>query len=99
MKNSKTEEQKERCEGLTRGPSIEEQIIATKQLRQELDAVIQNIRKEPHSRELTLALTKAQESLMWCGMNLKRLGNPNPYPNSRDTSNAVVDPTSEGLKI
>jgi len=85
--------------GLTMGPSIEQQIIDTKQVRKDLDAVIQAIRVMRPSTELLNALTKAQESLMWCGMELKALGNPNPYPNSRDTSNAIVDPTSENLKI
>jgi len=90
---------KPQCEELTRGMSSEDQIIQTKQLRKDIDDVIQGIRALPLGKESALALTKCQEGLMWLGMNLKQLGNPNPYPNSRDTSNTTVDPTSEGLKI
>jgi len=85
--------------GLVEGPSIEQQIIDTKQLRKDIDGVIQNVRALPPGRETSLVITKLQEGLMWLGMNLKQLGNANPYPHSRDTSNTTVDPTDDGLKL
>jgi hypothetical protein len=36
---------------------------------------------------------------MWLGMDLKRLYEPNPYPNSYNPSNTVVEPTADGLKL
>lgn len=36
---------------------------------------------------------------MWLGMDLKRLGEANPYPNSKDPTNAIVDTTADGLKL
>ena len=78
---------------------IEDEIVQNKQMRIAGDAVIQHLKGMPPSRERSLAITKFQEGVMWIGMDLKRLGTPNPYPNSRDTSNTVVDPTADGLKL
>lgn len=36
---------------------------------------------------------------MWLGMDLKRLNEPNPYPNSYNPSNAIVELTAQGLKL
>lgn len=37
---------------------------------------------------------------MWLGMDLKRLGEANPYPSSKDASTgAVIEPTADGLKF
>lgn len=77
----------------------DQEIVAIKQARKDGDAFIQQIKALPPSREGSLAITKAQEAVMWLGMNLKRLGTDNPYPNSRDTSNTVVDPTADNLKL
>lgn len=78
----------------------EHQIIANKQLRKDLDEKIQILSNLPKSRERSLAITKLEESVMWLGMDLKRLGSPNPYPNSKDPSTgSVVEPTADGLKF
>jgi hypothetical protein len=83
----------------------DEEIIETKRLRGELDASIQALRWLPPAREVSIALTKAQEAVMWLGMNLKRINDaapgasPNPYPNSRNVTNTIIEPTSEGLKL
>ena len=54
----------------------------------------------PASRERSLAITKLQEGVMWLGMDLKRLGTPNPYPSSKDPSTgSVIEPTADGLKM
>lgn len=41
----------------------------------------------------------------WLGMDLKAMNEeqpgsiPNPYPNSKDPSNTIVEPTADGLKL
>lgn len=75
------------------------EIIGNKGLRRDIDEVIQRTKVLPSSRERALAITKLQEAVMWLGMDLKRLGEINPYPNSRDTTNTVIDPTADGLKL
>jgi hypothetical protein len=40
-----------------------------------------------------------ESCIMRQGMALKYIGNPNPYPNSKDPSNTVVNPTADGLKL
>lgn len=89
-------------------------IAQTKQLRKELDEVLQNLRRDSEpihdgirradhvvraSRERSLALTKIQEAIMWLGMDLKDLGTPNPYPTSYDPTSSEVEPTADGLKL
>ena len=36
---------------------------------------------------------------MWLGMDLKDLGSKNPYPNSYNPANTIVDATADGLKL
>lgn len=79
--------------------TTEQEIIGIKQLRVDGDALIQRVKDLPSSRERSLVVTKLQEAVMWLGMDLKRLGTPNPYPNSRDVTNTVVDPTADNLKL
>lgn len=79
--------------------AVESGIIADKQLRVDIDAILQRVKALPPSRERSLARTKLEEAVMWLGMDLKRLGTPNPYPNSRDVGNTIVDPTADGLKL
>jgi hypothetical protein len=74
-------------------------IIATKNLRVQIDEAIQAARAVKGSREMSLVITNLQQAVMWAGMNLKELGTPNPYPNSRDATNTIVDPTAQGLKL
>lgn len=89
-------------------------IAQTKQLRKELDQVLQNLRRDSDknftgerspdhvvriSRERSLALTKIQEAIMWLGMDLKDLGTPSPYPQSYNPESTVVEPTADGLKL
>jgi hypothetical protein len=78
----------------------EQAIVESKQLRVEIDVVIQKIKSSPvKSAERTLALRKLQEGVMWLGMDLKELGANNPYPNSYNPANATVEPTADGLKM
>lgn len=78
---------------------LENEIIADKQLRKEIDEKIQVLSSLPKSRERALAITKLEEGVMWLGMDLKRLGEHNPYPNSKNPNNTIVDPTADGLKF
>ena len=80
--------------------SYEEEVTKDKQLRKDVDDIIQRIKELPLSRERSLAITKLQEGVMWLGMDLKRLGEANPYPSSKDASTGIViEPTADGLKL
>ena len=46
-----------------------------------------------------LSTRDLESCIMRQGLALKYAGNPTPYPNSYDTSNTVVDPTADGLKM
>lgn len=81
-------------------------ITTVKQLRQEGDAVIQEIKALKPSRETSLAITKFQEGVMWLGQELKRINDSgeaniaNPYPSSKDPSTGDrIEPTADGLKF
>lgn len=78
----------------------EEQIVAIKQLRKDLDKKIQEVRNLPSCRETSIVITKLQEAVMWLGMDLKRLNEENPYPSSKDPSTGdKIEPTADGLKF
>jgi len=80
--------------------TYENEVIANKQLRKDLDEKIQEVKKLPSSRERSLAITKLQEAVMWLGMDLKRLGEVNPYPYSKDpNTGTIIEPTADGLKM
>lgn len=70
-----------------------------KQLRVDLDQLLQRLKAGAPSCERSLAITKLQECIMWLGMDLKRLGTPTPYPSSYNPANAVVEPTADNLKL
>lgn len=77
-----------------------DEIVFDKQLRKAIDQLIQQLRLLPASRERSLSITKLQEGVMWLGMDLKRLGTPNPYPSSKDPeTGSKVEPTADGLKL
>ncbi len=78
---------------------LKQEIRADKHLRVNLDAELQNLKDCPLSRERSLAITKLQEAIMWLGMDLKRLNEKNPYPDSYDPSNTKIAPTADGLKL
>jgi len=85
--------------------STADQIVANKQARKDGDAIIQNLKALPPSRERSLAITKLQEGVMWLGMDLKRINeeqpgaSPNPYPESKDPGSLKIEPTADGLKL
>lgn len=67
-------------------------IILDKELRRDIDAIIQRIKQESglsnnpampietqrKSRERSLAITKLQEAVMWLGMDLKAINEESP---------------------
>lgn len=77
------------------------EIVCNKQLRKQLDALLQDLKSLPLSRERSLAITKLQECIMWLGMDLKRLNPDNdPYPSSMNPSTGdKVEVTADGLKL
>lgn len=78
----------------------EEEVVANKSLRQDIDTQIQRVKDLPPSRERSLSITKLQEAVMWLGMDLKRLGEQNPYPSSKNPeTGSVIEPTADGLKL
>lgn len=80
--------------------TYDQQVVNCKQLRKDTDAIIQRIKEQPQSRENSLAITKLQEGVMWLGMNLKALGEANPYPSSKEPETGnKIEPTADGLKL
>ena len=76
------------------------EIPKVKQLRKDIDDVIQRVKSLDGCREVRICITKLQEAVMWLGMNLKRIGSINPYPNSKDPSTGTkIDPTADNLKF
>ena len=94
-----------RCQSLISYEEIEDydnpsEIISDKRLRIAIDNLLQKVKSLPGSRERSLTITKLQEAIMWLGMDLKRLNPANdPYVNSKDASNEIVEPTADGLKF
>ena len=76
------------------------EIPKVKQLRKDIDDVIQRVKALNSCREVSICITKLQEAVMWLGMDLKRIGDVNPYPNSKDPSTGTkIDPTADNLKF
>lgn len=76
------------------------EVESIKYLRNTGDEFIQGIKLLKQSRETSLAITNAQQSVMWLGMELKRMGEANPYPNSKNPDTGdTIDPTADGLKL
>lgn len=83
-------------------------VYIVKQLRVNLDEQLQimkTMRCYPSpvvtwtSDEIKQAEIRLKEAIMWCGMELKRLGEANPYPSSYDPSSEVIEPTADGLTM
>jgi hypothetical protein len=86
-------------------PSPDEVIISLKTFRQELDAKLQGMKELQRrnvpliGRSLALSITHLEDSIMRLGMCLKDLNTPNPYPNSYNPTNTIIEPTADGLKL
>ena len=76
------------------------EIPKVKQLRKDIDNVIQRVKALDGCREVSICITKLQEAVMWLGMDLKRIGDINPYPNSKNPSTGTkIEPTADNLKF
>ena len=76
------------------------EIPKVKQLRKDIDDVTQRVKSLDSCREVSIYITKLQEAVMWLGMDLKRIGDINPYPNSKDPSTGTkIEPTADNLKF
>ena len=78
---------------------ITKEVPAIKQLRKDIDDVIQRVKGLDSCREVSICVTKLQEAVMWLGMDLKRLNQPNPYPESKNPESMRIEPTADGLKM
>jgi len=47
----------------------------------------------------TISIRDLESAIMRQGMTLKAIGNPNPYPDSYNPKNTIVNPTADGLKL
>jgi len=47
----------------------------------------------------TLSIRDLESAIMRQGMALKYIGNPDPYPESRNPDSPVVEPTADGLTM
>lgn len=48
---------------------------------------------------MQISINHIEDAIMRQGMALKYIGNPDPYPQSKDPSSSVVEPTADGLKM
>ena len=86
-------------------PSPDEVIMDLKLYRVELDAKLQGMKELQRrnvpliGRSLALSITHLEDSIMRLGMCLKDLNTPNPYPNSSNPTNTIIEPTADGLKL
>ena len=78
---------------------ITKEVPTIKQCRKDIDEIIQRVRSLDSCRETSLVITKLQEAVMWLGMDLKRLNQPNPYPESMNPESMRIEPTADGLKM
>ena len=79
---------------------LEKEIPAIKQLRKEGDELIQKVKELEPCRETSIVITKLQEAVMWLGMDLKRLNQPDPYPNSKNpNTGSIIEPTADNLRF
>ena len=71
-----------------------------KEFRQLGDHLVQGVKELFESHEVCTSIDKFLEGIMWLGMELKRVNEPNPYPNSKDPGTGnVIDKTADGMKM
>ena len=75
------------------------QVIISKQIRMDVDDILRRVHNMQSCREVSIVITKLQEAIMWMGMNLKRLNEPDPYPESKNPESMRIEPTADGLRM
>jgi adenosyl cobinamide kinase/adenosyl cobinamide phosphate guanylyltransferase len=78
---------------------ISPEVVYDKELRRDLDEILQRLKARVDSPERAQARVRLSEAIMWLGMDLKARGLPDPYPESRDPSSPVVRPPADGVKL
>lgn len=78
---------------------ITREVPAIKQLRKDIDGIIQRVKELDACEEVSICRLKLTEAVMWLGMDLKRLNEPNPYPESKNPESIRIEPTADGLKM
>jgi hypothetical protein len=73
----------------------DQEIISTKQRCADIVAILQAVKELPPSREVSITITKLQESVVWLGMNLKRIneaapGNDHPKNRKLMTKRCII---------
>lgn len=92
-----------------------EAIAAAKQFRKDADELLQRMKDHHKQcsiatvdgaeddievdRHQQLSIEALENCIMRQGMALKYIGNPDPYPESRNPESPVVEPTADGLKM
>jgi hypothetical protein len=66
-----------------------------KAFRIEIDTMMNSIGLVMPSREVSLAYTNLQRAKMWLGKCLQYIGNPDPYPESKDPKSATIEPSAD----
>lgn len=70
--------------------------LVIKSMRTTIDVFINTAKQFPQkSREISLAHTELQRAKHLLGLCLKSLGTDNPYPNSSDSKNTIIDKQAE----
>lgn len=79
---------------------LSKEVPAIKELRKKIDSVILEVKSLDYCIETEIVIVKLQEAVMWLGMDLKRLNQPDPYPSSKDPSTGTkIEPTADDLKF
>lgn len=72
-------------------PTVEQ----TKEWRLKIDSFANSAKALTTYREVSLVITNLELSKMWLGQVLKNLGNPNPYPESKNPASPTIEPQAE----
>lgn len=92
-----------------------EAIAAAKQFRKDADELLQRMKDHRKGlihwdigealdagevlAQHILSIRDLESCIMRQGMALKYIGNPDPYPESRNTGSSIVEPTADGLNM
>lgn len=74
---------------------MEKIVEKVKKYRVKIDKLFTVMGGMEKSREISIAITSAQNGKMWLGKVLQRLDQPNPYPESKNASNTKIEPTAD----
>lgn len=92
-----------------------ELIAAAKQFRKDADDLLQRMKwhkevllqSDPNEMQdkgeaiaqHILSFRELENTIMRQGLVLKHIGNPDPYPESKNPASPIVEPTADGLKL